>query len=176
MAEYRASFDASVSFANGGGLAVHGFRVDVPDAGIGEAGIAALFVASLGLLMTESVSLSNVEVFAEPHKGTRGGPSDQSAVVVRVTGTPQRGIDVGALAALDVRGAAVLLHTGDDTRFGTPAYAEDGHFLTEAGATWLAGHQAARWASTRSTSTTPGTGGALRTRCCWRRGSPWSST
>ena len=53
--------------------------MDVPDPGIGEAGIAALFVASLGLLMTESVSLSNVEVFAEPHKGTRGGPSDRSA-------------------------------------------------------------------------------------------------
>ena len=121
--------------------------------------------------MTESVSLSNVEVLAEPHKGTRGGPSDQSArpparggtlvelshviriplerttdlpaVVVRVTGAQRRGIDVGALAALDVRGAAVLLHTGDDTRFGTPAYAEDGHFLTEAGAAWLAGHEAA---------------------------------
>ena len=77
MTEYRASFDATVTFANGGGLAVHGFRVDVPDPGIDEAGIAALFVASLGLLMTESVSLSNLEVFAEPHKGTRGGPSDR---------------------------------------------------------------------------------------------------
>jgi kynurenine formamidase len=85
---YRASFDATVTFANGGGLAVHGFRVDVPDPGIDEAGIAAL-------------------------------------------------------AALDVRGAAVLLHTGDDARFGTPAYAEDAHFLTGAGAAWLAGQGAA---------------------------------
>ena len=234
MTEYRASFDASVSFANGGGLAVHGFRVDVPDPGIGEAGIAALFVASLGLLMTESVELANVEIIAEPHKGTRGGPSDRAAVppsrrgalvelghviragmvtypglpgpeitphltreasrgryspgtefaigrislvgntgtyldspyhrypggadlaavplertadlpavVVRVTGTRQRGIDVGALAALDVRGAAVLLHTGDDARFGSPAYAEGAHFLTEAGAAWLAGQEPA---------------------------------
>jgi arylformamidase len=234
MTEYRASFDASVSFANGGGLAVHGFRVDVPDPGIGEAGIAALFVASLGLLMTESVELANVEIIAEPHKGTRGGPSDRTAVppsrrgtlvelshviragmitypglpgpeitphltreasrgryspgtefaigrislvgntgtyldspyhrypggadlaavplerttdlpavVVRVTGTRQRGIDVGALAALDVRGAAVLLHTGDDARFGSPAYAEGAHFLTEAGAAWLAGQEPA---------------------------------
>jgi arylformamidase len=234
MTEYRASFDASVSFANGGGLAVHGFRVDVPDPGIGEAGIAALFVASLGLLMTESVELANVEIIAEPHKGTRGGPSDRAAVppsrrgplvelshviragmitypglpgpeitphltreasrgryspgtefaigrislvgntgtyldspyhryaggadlaavplertadlpavVVRVTGTRQRGIDVGALAALDVRGVAVLLHTGDDARFGSPAYAEGAHFLTEAGAAWLAGQEPA---------------------------------
>jgi kynurenine formamidase len=234
MTEYRASFDASVSFANGGGLTVHGFRVDVPDPGIGEAGIAALFVASLGLLMTESVELGNVEILAEPHQGTRGGPSDRTAgppsrggtlvelshviragmitypglpapeitpyltreasrshyspgtefaigrislvgntgtyldapyhryadgadlaaialertadlpaVVVRVTGTRQRGIDVGALAALDARGAAVLLHTGDDARFGSPAYAEGAHFLTEAGAAWLARHEPA---------------------------------
>jgi arylformamidase len=34
--------------------------------------IAALFVASLGLLMTDTVDLRNVKVFAEPHKGTRG--------------------------------------------------------------------------------------------------------
>ncbi len=234
MTEYRASFDASVTFANGGGLTAAGFRVDVPSADVDEAGIAALFVASLGLLMTESVELSNVEIFAEPHKGTRGGPSDHSAglpsrggtlvelshviragmitypglpgpeitphltreasrghyspgteftigrislvgntgtyldapyhrypggadlaamglertaglpaVVVRVTGAKQRGIDVGALAALQVRGAAVLLHTGDDARFGSPAYAEDAHFLTEAGAAWLAGQEPA---------------------------------
>jgi arylformamidase len=234
MTEYRASFDASVTFANGGGLTVSGFRVDVPSADVDEAGIAALFVASLGLLMTESAELSNVEVFAEPHKGTRGGPADRPtgplsrggtlvelshviragmitypglpgpeitphltreasrghyspgteftigrislvgntgtyldapyhrypggadlaaiglertadlpAVVVRVTGAQRRGIDVGALAALDVHGAAVLLHTGDDARFGSPAYAEDAHFLTEAGAGWLAGQDPA---------------------------------
>jgi kynurenine formamidase len=69
--------------------------------------------------------------------------ADLPAVVVRVRGTRQRGIDVGALAALDVRGSAVLLHTGDDTRFGSPAYAQDAHFLTEAGAAWLAGQQPA---------------------------------
>ncbi len=234
MTEYRASFDATVTFANGGGLTAQGFRVDVPSASAGEAEIAALFVASLGLLMTESVELSNVEIFAEPHKGTRGGPSDHTggpaprsgtlvelshviragmitypglpgpeltphltredsrshyspgtefaigrislvgntgtyldspyhryaggadlaaiplertaglpAVVVRITGAPQRGIGVGALAALDVRGAAVLLHTGDDTRFGSPAYAKDAHFLTETGAAWLAEHDPA---------------------------------
>jgi arylformamidase len=237
MTEYRASFDAVVAFGNGGGLTAHGFRVDVPSAEVDEAAIAALFVASLGLLMTESVRLSNVEVFAEPHKGTRGGPSDATdangpvagaggrlvelshviragmvtypglpgpqitpyltreasrsqyapgtefaidtitlvgntgtyldtpyhrypggadlsgvevartaelpAVVVRVTGARRPGIDVGALAGLDVGGAAVLLHTGDDIRFGTPAYAQGAHFLTRAGAAWLANHDAA---------------------------------
>jgi kynurenine formamidase len=233
MTEYRASFDAAISFSNGGDLTAHGFRVDVPSPDVDEATIAALFVASLGLLMTDSVRLSNVEIFAEPHKGTRGGPSDHSgrvaaggrlvelshviragmitypglpgpeitpyvtreasrehyapgtefaidrltligntgtyldapyhrypggadlsgmplartaglpAVVVRVTDAPQPGIDVGALAAVDVRGMAVLLHTGDDARFGSPGYAEERHFLTRAGAVWLADHDAA---------------------------------
>jgi kynurenine formamidase len=234
VTEYRASLDAAVSFSNGGDLAVHGFRVDLPSPGAGQAEIAALFLASLGLLMTDSVELSNVRVFAEAHKGTRGGPSDHRpapatttgrlvelshviraglttypglpgpvitphltrqasrqhyapgtefaidkltlvgntgtyldapyhrypdgadlsaisleqtvdlpAVIVRVAGAPQHGIDVGALAALDVGGTAVLLHTGDDARFGTPAYAENRHFLTRAGATWLVGHGAA---------------------------------
>jgi arylformamidase len=76
VTHYRASFDAAVSFSNGGDLSVRGFRVDLPSPGAGEAEIAALFVASLGLLMTDSVELSNVQVLAEPHKGTRGGPSD----------------------------------------------------------------------------------------------------
>jgi kynurenine formamidase len=234
MTEYRASFDAAVTFSNGGDLAVHGFRVDVPSADTGPAEIAALFAASLGLLMTDAVKLSAVEIFAEPHKGTRGGPADRGegtrgegtpgpgsrlaelshvirpglvtypglpgpaitpyltreasqaryspgtefaidqltmigntgtyldapyhrfadgadlaaiplertvdvpAVVIRVTGTRRREITAGAVAAVDVRGKAVLLHTGDDARFGTPRYAEDAHFLTRDGAAWLA--------------------------------------
>src|ERR1700722_17194455 len=78
MTEYRASFDAAVTFSNGGDLSVHGFRIDVPAADTGPDGIAALFVASLGLLMTDAVELRNVRIFAEPHKGTRGGPTDRS--------------------------------------------------------------------------------------------------
>ncbi len=233
MTEYRASFDATVRFSNGGDLAVHGFRVDLPGPDTDQAGIGALFVASLGLLMTETVELSNVEVFAEPHKGTRGGPADRAAVagpagrlvelshvirpgmitypglpapaitpfltreasraqyapgtefaidqltmvgntgtyldapyhrfadgadlaaiplqrtaglpavLIRVTGAQSRGIGTGALAAVDVRGKAVLLHTGDDSRFGTPGYADGAHFLTGAGAEWLAAQDAA---------------------------------
>ena len=239
MTEYRASFDATVRFSNGGDLTARGFRVDLPASDTDADGIAALFVASLGLLMTESVTLANVQVFAEPHKGTRGGPADRPtadggmgetaaagrlvelshviragmvtlpglpgpqitpyltrdasrasyargtefaidwltmigntgtyldapyhrypdgadlsgiplertadlpAVAVRVTGTGPLGIDVGALAALDVTGKAVLLHTGDAARFDTPGYAEDRHYLTRAGAAWLAEHGAA---------------------------------
>ena len=64
-------------------------------------------------------------------------------MVARVTGTRRPRIDTGALAALDVAGMAVLLHTGDDARFGSPAYAEGRHFLARAGAAWLADHDAA---------------------------------
>jgi arylformamidase len=236
VTDYRASFDAAISFSNGGDLTARGFRVDVPSPEVSEAEIGALFVASLGLLMTDTVELSHVEVFAEPHKGTRGGPSDRSAgrpsagpggrlvelnhvirtgmitypglpgptitphltreasrghygpgtefaideltlvgntgtyldapyhrypggadlsmiplaqtadlpaTVVRVTGSGQHAIDVGAVAGLDVRGTAALLHTGDDARFGSPAYAEGRHFLTRAAAAWLAANGAA---------------------------------
>jgi kynurenine formamidase len=234
MTEYRATFDAAVNFSNGGDLAVHGFKVDVPSPDIDEAGIAALFVASLGLLMTDAVELRDVRVAAEPHKGTRGGPADRGgdppapggrlvelshvirpglvtypglptpaltpyltreasreryapgtefaidqltmvgntgtyldapyhrfadgadlsavplarvvglpAVVIRVAGTQRRGIGTGSLAAVGVRGKAVLLHTGDDAGFGTPRYARDAHFLTREGAAWLAGQDPA---------------------------------
>ena len=62
---------------------------------------------------------------------------------MRVTGTRQRAIDVGAVAGLDVGGKAVLLHSGDDARFGSPGYAEGSHFLTRAAAAWLAANGAA---------------------------------
>ena len=241
--------------------------MDVPSPDVDEAGIAALFVASLGLLMTQSVELSNVEVFAEPHKGTRGGPSgrpaglptrggtlvelshvirtgmvtypglpgpeitsyltreasraryapgteftigrislvgntgtyldapyhryaggadlaavglertaDLPAVVVRVTGAQQRGVDVGALAALDVRGAAVLLHTGDDARFGSPPTPRTRTSSPRPGPRGWPGRTRPWSVSTQSTSTTPRTGGGPRIRCCSRPGFPWSST
>jgi arylformamidase len=234
MTEYRAAFDATVTFSNGGGLSARGFRVDLPAADTGPEVIGTLFVASLGLLMTDSVTVTNVRVVAEPHKGTRGGPSDRNhgappaagrlvelnhvvragmvtlpglpgpqitpyltreasratyapgtefeidsltmigntgtyldapyhrypdgadlsgiplertvdlpAVVVRVAGARQLAVDVGTLAALQVAGQAVLLHTGDAARFGTPGYARDRHYLTGAGAAWLADHGAA---------------------------------
>jgi arylformamidase len=43
--------------------------------------VAALFIASLSLLMVDRVELTNLTVFAEAHKGTRGGPSDIAPTV-----------------------------------------------------------------------------------------------
>jgi arylformamidase len=79
MTEYRASFDAEVRFLNGGGLQAQGFRLDVPGAEINEDELAELFVRHLGLLMVDHVHLRDIQVFAEPHKGSRGGPADQPA-------------------------------------------------------------------------------------------------
>ena len=234
--EYRAQFDAVVAFANGGGLRTEGFRVDVPGPDVTEQQVGDLFVASLNLLMVESVELDNLSVFAEAHKGTRGGPADRPvdgpaaeagpgrivdlshpitdglitypglpgpeigpfltraqsrrqyapgtefqidtislvgntgtyldspfhrypdgvdlaalpleacvdlpAVLARTAGSGSRAVDVGTLAALEVTGRAVLLHTGGDTHWGQPAYARGASYLTEAGARWLADHGA----------------------------------
>ncbi|WP_137846394.1 cyclase family protein [Microbacterium sp. 2FI] len=49
----------------------------------------------------------------------------------------RRGIRPEILADRDVRGAAVLLHTGWDRHFGTPAYGVGAPFLTGEGAQWL---------------------------------------
>jgi kynurenine formamidase len=231
--EYRAQFDAVVTFSNGGGLRADRFRVDVPGPDATEQDIAALFIASLNLLMVDAVELRNVSVFAEPHRGTRGGPSDRPAApspgrerivdlahpirhgtitypglpapemhpyltreqsreryapgtefqidaitmigntgtyldspfhrypdgvdlaglplescvelpgaLAQTAGSGSRAVDVGALAALDVAGRAVLLHTGGDSAWGRAEYAADAPYLTEAGARWLAGHGA----------------------------------
>jgi kynurenine formamidase len=221
--EYRASFDVSVTFLNGGGLTAQGFRLDVPGPDVTAADVGPLFVRHLALLMVDRVDVTNLEVFEEPHKGSRGVPvasserrivelnhviydgmltypglpgpalqpyltfersreqyapgtefridridlvgntgtyldspfhrypdgddlagvpiesvADVPIVVARLTGTATRAVEVAALAALPVEGCAVLLHTGWDAYWGTPAYGEGpAPFLTGAAARWL---------------------------------------
>jgi kynurenine formamidase len=91
MTDYRASVDGRVSFANGG-IAVEGFRLDLPGADVDRDEVGRLLVASLGLLMADEVTLSRVDVVEEPHKGTRGGPSDLAAS--RPVGGPRRMVDL----------------------------------------------------------------------------------
>ena len=59
------------------------------------------------------------------------------AETFHLTDVAARGIRAETLADRDVRGAAVLLHTGWDRRFGTPEYGLGAPFLTEEGAQWL---------------------------------------
>lgn len=63
--------------------------------------------------------------------------------MVRTNTSGSRAVDVDAVSAFDVAGKAVLLHTGGDRDFGTPAYAEDAPFVTAAATKWLVAHDAA---------------------------------
>ncbi|MEI2454317.1 MULTISPECIES: cyclase family protein [Lysobacter] len=62
--------------------------------------------------------------------------ADLDAIVVRVPAGVQA-IDVERFRDLELRGRAVLVHTGWDRHFATPAYADGHPFLTEAAALWL---------------------------------------
>ena len=68
---------------------------------------------------------------------------DLEGALLRATGTGRRAVDVLELAPLEVRGKAVLLHTGWDVHFGTPQYAKEAPYLTDAGGAWLVEHGAA---------------------------------
>jgi kynurenine formamidase len=64
-------------------------------------------------------------------------------VVINVCGSRVRGIGPAELAPYDVTGRAVLLHTGWDRHWRTPAYATDAPFLTAAATAWLVAQRAA---------------------------------
>jgi arylformamidase len=64
--QYRAEFDAVVTFSTGGGLQTQGYRLDVPHGDVTHAELTALFVASLGGPPPASAELSAVRVYAEP--------------------------------------------------------------------------------------------------------------
>jgi kynurenine formamidase len=224
MTEYRAHFDASVEFTNGGGLSAHGFRLDLPTR---DADVAELFVKHLGLALVGAVTLTNLEIVEEAHKGSRnvetatatapgtaktvvdlsheifdglvtypglpapvitphltreastksyapgtqfamdiitmigntgtyldspfhryeGGTDlagldlatlvDQPAEVFHLEDSTERGIPASVFFERDLRGKAVLLHTGFDAHFGTPAYGSNAPYLTEEGTRYL---------------------------------------
>ncbi len=71
MTEFRATFNADVTFLNGGGLQVQDFRLDIPAADIDADALADLFIRHLGVLMVDQVRLHAVRVAAEPHRGSR---------------------------------------------------------------------------------------------------------
>ena len=227
MPDYRAHFDFDIRFANGGGLTGEAFRLDVPSDTISERDLELLLIAHLGLTLVGTVTITNLEIVQEQHRGSRGvsaaGPADRCRVVdlshpiraglVTYPGLPaptitphltredsrakyapgtefamdvitmigntgtyldspyhryaagpdlagldlstlvglraevfhlddawsteSRGIRPHLLADRDVRGAAVLLHTGWDRWFGLPEYGTGAPFLTGEGAQWL---------------------------------------
>lgn len=63
--------------------------------------------------------------------------ADLDALVIRVTGASERAIGKSLFAAADVRGRAVLVHTGWAHHWRTDQYFEGHPFLTEDAATYL---------------------------------------
>ncbi|OJU41496.1 MAG: cyclase [Microbacterium sp. 69-10] len=63
---------------------------------------------------------------------------DLPAEVFHLTDATERGIPASVFYDRDVRGKAVLLHTGWDRHFGTPEYQEHAPFLREDGVDYLA--------------------------------------
>jgi kynurenine formamidase len=59
-------------------------------------------------------------------------------LLVRMAASDERAVTVEHLAGRDVRGRAVLLHTGWDRHWTTERYALDAPFLSGPGAQWLA--------------------------------------
>jgi arylformamidase len=219
MPDFRAVFDARVTFANGGGLTAEGFRLDLPTGDETPEQIGELFVRHLGLAMVGSVRLDGLRIVEEAHKGSRGiekqageaprrivdlshviheglitypglpapqfssfltredsraryAPGtefamdiitmigntgtyldspfhrygdgadlagldlatlvDLPAEVFHLTDIGSRGIPTGVFLDRDLRGTAVLLHTGWDRHFGSPEYLQDAPFLEAA--------------------------------------------
>lgn len=62
---------------------------------------------------------------------------DQRAEVFHLQHSGERGIPASVFSDRDVAGTAVLLHTGWDAHFATPAYASGSPFLTREGAEYL---------------------------------------
>jgi arylformamidase len=221
MPQYRAHFDARIEFANGGDLTATGFRLDLPSA---SANVEQLLVQHLGLALVSSVTLTNLSIVEEAHKGSRsviepveittsrvvdlshsireglitypglpapvitphltredskgkyapgtefamdvitmigntgtyidspfhryeGGTDlaglsletlvDQPAEVFHLTDSLSRGIPASVFWDRDLKGKAVLLHTGWDVHFGEPAYLKGAPFLTADGVDYL---------------------------------------
>lgn len=63
--------------------------------------------------------------------------ADLEGVVVRATSRSSRGLGAGEFGGRDVRGRAVLVHTGWDAHWRTPAYGSGHPFLTRDAAEYL---------------------------------------
>ena len=77
MLQYRAEFDAAVTFTTGGNLQTQGFRVDVPHGDVTRAEIAELFVDATRLRDVSRVEISAIRIFAEPSRGPAVGASER---------------------------------------------------------------------------------------------------
>ena len=84
MSNYRARFNANVYFTNGGSLSTEGFRLDVPNKLVDSSDVARLLVQHLGLALVGRIELTELEIFEEAHKGSRGIPVTSEVKIARL--------------------------------------------------------------------------------------------
>ncbi|QDZ16210.1 cyclase family protein [Humibacter ginsenosidimutans] len=98
MPEYRAHFDATVDFVNGGSLTAEGFRLDLPSAALDADAVGRLFVQHLGLALVGRVEVRGLHIVEEQHRGSRGIPapvaSDDDSAVGSASGPARRVVDL----------------------------------------------------------------------------------
>ncbi|MHC9046188.1 cyclase family protein [Microbacterium saperdae] len=82
--EYRAHFDFTIAFANGGGLSGEGFRLDLPRQDVTAEELGTLLVAHLGLALVSDVALRDLRIVEEKHRGSRGVPAPAEGAEERV--------------------------------------------------------------------------------------------
>jgi kynurenine formamidase len=73
--QWRACFDAEVTFVNGGDLRVRDFRLDIPGADVTDEELADLFIRRLDLFMVDKVRITGRSLVREAHKDTRHAAS-----------------------------------------------------------------------------------------------------
>jgi len=117
MTDYRAHFDARVSFANGGGLEAEGFRLDLPSKDQTAEAVGQLFVRHLGLALVAEVLLANFQIVEEQHRGSRGIAVEPSAT----PGSHRRVIDLTHPAEATLTTVADLASHELETLVGLPA-------------------------------------------------------
>ncbi|MBO0981714.1 cyclase family protein [Microbacterium sp. SD291] len=93
-AEYRARFDFTISFANGGGISGDGFRLDLPRPDLTAEEVGLLLVRHLGLALVEKVELREFQVIEEAHRGSRGVglPAERAERVIDLSHTIEAGL------------------------------------------------------------------------------------
>ncbi len=92
----------------------------------------------------ELASLANLDGIAVRGNGERSKGKGQDGREQSDKSAPQRAIDASAFAGLDVKGKAILIHTGWSRHWRTEKYFEGTHpFLTKDAAQYLADHSAA---------------------------------
>ena len=113
--DFRAHFDFAIAFANGGGMQGEGFRLDVPREEMTSDQVGALLVEHLGLALVSEVTIRDLLIVAEAHRGSRG--VDAHAPAARRVIDLSHPIEAGLVTYPGLPAPAITSHlTREDSR------------------------------------------------------------